>query len=592
MSDLPQTVGPLTLTRTLGSSSVTERFVGQLGDGTDAKPVVAHRLTEKILKDPRQVSEIDARVKDLLGARHPFLVQVRHWLIDGERRYLVNDLIDGVSLAHVIQRCRRQGMDIPHNVYLNFATQICNGLEALHGRTGKGTGAESVLHLALQPGAIFLTRDGKIILGHYGLVRSPAPSRIAYFSPEQTHRDATLTPASDIFSLGCVLYEMLTLQPLFHGSSNLQTIEQIRLAQLGTCLSDVKGRMTGLDRVLQRALAVDPSHRYRRAFLLREDLRGLMANYSFNTIVDDTRSFVAPFLEEEDDDEDDSDLLLPSISAPAASPEAASPEAASPEATSSGDASPQAASPDDVDFPPITEEYPGEKTEGPSLSTAELAARALAHRAALSFVEPPSPFLPGPGGSDLDDPVQLHQRSAPKLAPEDPPIPSMDSPPILIPREADVDPNSTQGFLMGHRPTEAPAPPTTEPRPAPAPTVPEPAPEPKQRHPSPPPQPPTPLPHRDEPDIRSEVINKRTGSGGLAIGLGLAAVFVIVCAGGAVGIRMFSAEPEPDPVVRRADPIEPPVVAEASAEPPPRKERKESCRRPPLLVARPPQVLP
>ena len=303
---LPHSFGGYTLQRKLGTGGVAESYVGT-HDAGGGRRVVVRRILPFVLRDAARLGSIEARVRDLLGVRHPFLVQVVDHLVEGDEHFIVEEYVPGVTLEQVLTSCRQSGHHIPHNVFLNIATQICNGLEALHGRSGKGSSAEHVLHLSLKPGAIFLTPEGKVLVGGYGLTRSPTtypqggvagpvPARMEYLSPEQTHPDQKLGPPSDIFGLGSLLYELLTLESMFRAESNLQTIHRVRRAEVATPLLQVKERMPGLDKVLFRALALNPRHRYQRAFVLREDLRGLMAGYSFATIGEDTRMFLAPIL--------------------------------------------------------------------------------------------------------------------------------------------------------------------------------------------------------------------------------------------------------------------------------------------------------
>lgn len=305
---LPKKVGPFTLMRRLGSDGVTESFVGIL-DEPAGKQVLVHRLLPWIVRDSARLAAVEARVNDLTGIRHPVLVPVIDYVDTGDDRFVVEEWVDAVDLDRVLAWCRENRRTLPHNIYLNLATQVCNGLEALHGRPGKASGAENVLHLGLQPNAVLLTPEGKLVLGGYGLVRSPTslphggadidgrPPRMEYLSPEQTHPDQKLTPASDIFALGTILYELLTLEALFRAESNLQTIHRVRRAEVTTPLLRVKEILPGLDKVLYRALSLNPRHRYQRAFVLREDLRGLMSGFSFSRIADETRDFLAPLFE-------------------------------------------------------------------------------------------------------------------------------------------------------------------------------------------------------------------------------------------------------------------------------------------------------
>lgn len=256
---LPRKIGPFTLMRRLGSDGATESFVAIL-DEPAGKQVVVRRLLPWLVRDPSRLAASEARVQDLTGIRHPALVSVTDYVatpaLDGgteaEERFVVEEYVDAVDLDQVMAWCRQNGRTIPHNIYLNLATQICNGLEALHGRPGKASGAENVLHLALQPSSILLMADGKLQIGGYGVVRSstalPNPNlseagstaRVEYLSPEQTQPDQKLSPASDIFALGTLLYELLTLEALFRAESALQTVHRVRRAEVTTPLLRVK----------------------------------------------------------------------------------------------------------------------------------------------------------------------------------------------------------------------------------------------------------------------------------------------------------------------------------------------------------------
>jgi len=286
---LPQKLGTLTLMRRIGSDGVTESFSAIL-DNPAGEHVVVRRLMPFMTDDHGLMATVKSRIEDLTAVRHPILVPLLRLEEQGEHKRIVEEHVEAVSLADVIAWCKENGKTIPHNVFLNLATQICNGLEALHGRPGKASGEEHVLHLSLGPKAILVNSEARLLVGEYGLVRSPtaipnsvpgaSADRLAQLSPEQTHPDQKLSPASDIFSLGSLLFEMLTLTSLFERESSLQTIHAVRKAEVSTALQQVKRTPPGLDKVLHRALSLNPRHRYQRAFVLREDVRASMARSS------------------------------------------------------------------------------------------------------------------------------------------------------------------------------------------------------------------------------------------------------------------------------------------------------------------------
>ncbi|MDP2310473.1 MAG: serine/threonine-protein kinase, partial [Pseudomonadota bacterium] len=456
---LPKKIGPFTLHRKLGTGGVAESYVGT-HDTNAGRPVVVRRVLPYVQRDPARLAQIEGRVKDLLGVRHPFLVHVIESFADGEEHYIVEEHIDGVNLDKILSWCRQNQRQVPHNVFLNIATQVCNGLEALHGRAGKGTSAEHVLHLALKPGAIFITRDGKVMVGSYGLTRSPTtlphggvagpvPTRMEYLSPEQTHPDQKLTPSSDIFALGALLYELLTLDSLFRADSNLQTIHRVRRAEVTSQLLRVKEMMPGLDKVLYRALSLNPRHRYQRAFVLREDLRGLMAGYSFATIAEDTRTFLAPLLENIGSD---AGALQQLGAEPAAAPRNGGRNAAShhegAKLASVDSAQDAPADADSFNENPITQVDldPMGTAAAAAVTMAERVARLKAQRDGDEYGEAPGEHTEhtSPRGGD-DPPTEVLRTEEPRAGHEDldrPTLPGFDESTLVVdsPRRQPPDP--------------------------------------------------------------------------------------------------------------------------------------------------------
>jgi serine/threonine protein kinase len=292
---LPKKVGSFTLMRRLDADGITESYVGILDD-PPGRQVVARRLSASLAGDSVRLERVRRRVGELRAVEQACLAGVIDLVYADGEPYVLEEWTDGITLRSLIETCLARDLVLPPNVYLHLATQVCNALDALHAAPGPGP----LLHLGLSPSAIVVGADGKVTLARYGLVAAPLTGwsvgelRVGYLAPEQTYPDPTLDPATDIFALGAVLVELSTLEPLFAGVSPAQTVEQIRRSEV--TLHDVRERVPGLDKVLLRALSAHPRHRYQRAFVVREDLRGLMAGYSFAEIDELARTFLAPLV--------------------------------------------------------------------------------------------------------------------------------------------------------------------------------------------------------------------------------------------------------------------------------------------------------
>ncbi|MBN2798475.1 MAG: protein kinase, partial [Deltaproteobacteria bacterium] len=308
MQSLPTRIANLTLMRRLGANALAESFLGVLDD-PPGRMVSVRRLHPWVVQSPDLMRQIETRLLDLSSGSHPSLVNILEYVDSGDERLVVEEWMESVSLAEVISWCQRQEQVIPHAILLDLGVRVCDALDALHARVGRESRDEHVLHQGLRPSAVRVTREGRLVVGGYGLVRSenalpqpPPEAEIAptsgYLTPEQTWPDRDLSPATDLFALGTLLFEMSTLKPLFDGSNPLATIKLVRNAEVDISLIEARSAFPGLEKVLYRALTENPKHRYQRAFVLREDLRGLMAGYDFTHIQRDLLDFLTPiFLE-------------------------------------------------------------------------------------------------------------------------------------------------------------------------------------------------------------------------------------------------------------------------------------------------------
>ena len=157
-----------------------------------------------------------------LGARltHPNLIRVYDFERDGAMLILGMDYAPGGSLADRIKRARADRHPIPVMEAVRIGLDIAEGLAVLHD--------QDIVHRDLKPGNILLDAAGRARVADLGLAQTPAdfsqreelgslapvhPGTPAYMSPEQLTSRAYLTSASDVYALGCVLFEVLTNRP-------------------------------------------------------------------------------------------------------------------------------------------------------------------------------------------------------------------------------------------------------------------------------------------------------------------------------------------------------------------------------------------
>ena len=195
----------------LGRGGMAEVFAGQsMGSHGFQKPVAIKRLLPELANDTVFVERLIGEAKLLVGMQHGNIVSVLDLARDGDDVFLVMEFMDGPSVRQLLKARGTRGLPIGVATYIvqNAAT----GLEFAHGRPGG-----AVIHADISPSNILLTTSGEVRVADFGIARREGngagivEGKWAYMAPEQA-RGESLTPRSDVFALGVVLYELITGQ--------------------------------------------------------------------------------------------------------------------------------------------------------------------------------------------------------------------------------------------------------------------------------------------------------------------------------------------------------------------------------------------
>ena len=246
----------------LGRGGMAEVFAGHvMGSHGFQKPVAIKRLLPELANDHVFVERLIGEAKLLVNMQHGNIVSVLDLAREGEDVFLVMEFVDGPSLRQLM---KARG---PRNLPLGVATYIVQsaaaGLEFAHARPGG-----AVIHADISPSNLLLTTSGEVRVADFGIARREnaitgmIEGKWAYMAPEQA-RGEPLTPRSDVFALGVVLYELVTGQhPIGHQvTPDVRELEQVRIVPPRVVKASIP---PGLDAIVMRALANDPLERYAR----------------------------------------------------------------------------------------------------------------------------------------------------------------------------------------------------------------------------------------------------------------------------------------------------------------------------------------
>lgn len=189
---------------------------------------------------------------------HPNIVTVFDVGQDGDYCFIAMELLEGESLTSF----NKPGTILPPAKVADLVKRICLALDYAHAR--------NIIHRDLKPANLMFTRDRRIKITDFGIAVLTHMGRggelqvmgtPSYMSPEQT-KGLDLTAQTDFFSLGVVLYELLTGRRPFQGRTLYELMDNIRYGAAASIHSFVAHLPPGLDQVLQRALEKEPELRF------------------------------------------------------------------------------------------------------------------------------------------------------------------------------------------------------------------------------------------------------------------------------------------------------------------------------------------
>lgn len=269
--------GPFFLDTRIAVGGTAEVYLARPATPSPNLPekLVVKRLLPHFAADPegRTMFEREARLH--ASVTHENVVTVFHAGKDDRGEpYLAMEYIDGVDGYRLLRRLRQEGEFLPLGVAISVAREVLRALESVHAALDPTSGGSlGIVHRDVSPSNIYLSKDGTVKLGDFGIARSTTRAtlrseaghilkgKFAYLAPEQVAGE-TSDHRADLFSLATVLAEMLLNRPLFPGGGQLAVLLAIRDCRIDA-LTEIKPRLPpGLYEVMEKALARNPSQRF------------------------------------------------------------------------------------------------------------------------------------------------------------------------------------------------------------------------------------------------------------------------------------------------------------------------------------------
>jgi eukaryotic-like serine/threonine-protein kinase len=275
-------LGPYEIVALLGAGGMGEIYRAR--DPRLSRDVAVKVLPSQRMTTPEARERFEREARTISQLNHPNVCVLHDVGREGDAEYLVMELVEGETLSDRLGRG-----PLPFETALRIGAEIAAALAAAH--------AKGIVHRDLKPGNVMLTRSGVKLLD-FGLARAfdiGSPSSgfteaatvgkaltaegtivgtLAYMAPEQLE-GKELDPRTDIFALGAVLYEMLTGQRAFTGSSSATVISAILTKDPPAVSAAMPISPPELDRLVRTCLAKDPPDRWQSAHDIELQLRAI-----------------------------------------------------------------------------------------------------------------------------------------------------------------------------------------------------------------------------------------------------------------------------------------------------------------------------
>ncbi len=286
--------GDYYLAKKIAYGGMAELFRARRRVGVEGfeKMLAIKRILPHLSNDGDFISMFIDEAKIAAQLTHENIVQIFDFGKLEESYYLAMEYVWGKSLK--VMRTQDEAQGLPVNLALYAISRASMGLDYAHRKKGTDNETLNIIHRDISPQNILVSYEGEVKLVDFGIAKAAFRSsetksgvfkgKIPYMSPEQV-MGGTVDQRSDIFSLGIVLYELLTGQRIFRGESEFRLIEEVKSSSISPPSQLASVIPEKVDAIVLKALERDPDKRYQTAEELYEELVGYL---------DDQRAYLSP----------------------------------------------------------------------------------------------------------------------------------------------------------------------------------------------------------------------------------------------------------------------------------------------------------
>ncbi|PRQ01142.1 serine/threonine protein kinase [Enhygromyxa salina] len=250
------------------------------------KKVAIKRILPGLLKDDRFVRMFLDEARLSLHFNHANVVTVFDLGKSDETYFIVMEYVEGTTLKQVLEHLQERGKKVPLPLVIWILNETLKGLQYAHDLNDPDTGEPlHVVHRDISPPNLLISWNGEVKLTDFGLAKATSQlestdagvvkGKFSYLSPEAAHGQP-VDGRTDVFAVGILAYEMLTMRRLFLGDTDYQTVEAVRAAEIPSIRAQNPDVSPELERIILKSLTRDVNDRYRNAADFADALLGYL----------------------------------------------------------------------------------------------------------------------------------------------------------------------------------------------------------------------------------------------------------------------------------------------------------------------------
>jgi len=269
--------GRYTIVGKLADGGMAEIFLAtQHGAEGFEKPVVLKRVLSAFSADPQFRNMFLDEAHISMGLSHGNIVQVLDVGLSGDRTFLVLELVEGWDLSHIMERAQATGPEHPWppSLALHVTAQLCRALAYAHSKRSPDGRPLGIVHRDVNPTNVLISEQGEVKLADFGIAKAERKreqtaagiikGKIGFMSPEQAS-GKPLDARADLFSVGTMMYLMLTGRRPFEAGAELESLLRAQRAEYKPPEELNRYLTRETTDIVNRAMRRDPAARYQTA---------------------------------------------------------------------------------------------------------------------------------------------------------------------------------------------------------------------------------------------------------------------------------------------------------------------------------------